>query len=122
MIEARGWNTWNHTSYNSFSYLSEGRFDIEARISVFDPEKAMMYRDRRWKDLTDVGPHATDGSYTSHDFAVGNAVFKVESAHEGDTLFCTIEQGSDTGTRVVVEIMPAGGRAVRQEGRLQGEA
>ena len=116
MVREHGWNTWDYRSYNAFSFLTRGRFDIEVRISVFDQNKLLLYNDFLWKDLEMVGPHATDGSYTFHRFKADDSVFEVESASVGDSLFCRIDPAGETNKRIVVEIVPAGRAGVTRKG------
>ncbi len=117
MVREHGWNTWDYRSYNTFSFLENGRFDIDMRISVFDETKLLLYSDFRWKDLEAVGPHATDGSYTYHRFRADDSIFEVESASIGDSFFCRIDPVEGTNKRVVVEIIPAGRVGVTRKGK-----
>lgn len=115
-VKAGGWNTWDYRSYNAFSFLSRGRCEIQVKITVFDEKRRSILSDFRWKDLDKAGPHAVDGSYTSHRFKAGESVFEVESASRGDDFFCSVTAVGGTDKRIVVEIYPSGGESVRRSG------
>ena len=114
MIKPYGWNTWDYKSYNTFAFLSGGKFELAIRIGIFD-EKSLTHRtDFRWKDLVEAGPHAVDGIYISYRFKDEDAVFEVEAASDGDQLNCRIAPIGDTAKRIVVEILPAGGNCIKK--------
>jgi putative isomerase len=112
MIVPYGWNTWDYKSYNTFVFLSGGKYEIAMQLGIFD-EKNLIYRtDYRWKDLVKVGAHALDGSYISYQFRDEDAVFEVEIACIGTELNCRITPVNQTNKRIVVEILPEGGRCI----------